>query len=279
MMCLMAACKKPSTAPRVGPPAAGRPIKGEDQALFGIVQGGTIRELRERSATGLLPLDFPGYAVGGLSVGETPEVMYDTLDWTVPLLPTDRPRYLMGVGTPMDLIEAVLRGIDLFDCVMPTRNGRNATAFTISGRVRLRNLKYQRDPAPLDEACGCPVCRQFSRGYLRHLFIAGEMLGPILLSIHNLAHYQQLLRELREGDPAGKGGGVSLGVPCPPVGKSARSALVPKNREYPPRLSAGPSNSDLRGRFGISESLDYPLSPFALQKCALSRSERRQCIF
>jgi queuine tRNA-ribosyltransferase len=176
----------------------------EDQALFGIVQGGTIRELRERSAMGLLPLDFPGYAIGGLSVGEMPQAMYDTLDWTVPLLPEGRPRYLMGVGTPQDLIESVLRGVDLFDCVMPTRNGRNATAFTFSGRVRIRNLKHQRDPAPLDEACGCLVCRQFSRAYLRHLFIAGEMLGPILLSIHNLAHYQQLLKELREAIRRGK---------------------------------------------------------------------------
>ena len=133
-----------------------------DQALFGIVQGGTHQALRERSAAELLPLDFPGYAVGGLSVGEAPELMYQTLDWTVPMLPADRPRYLMGVGRPIDLIEGVLRGIDLFDCVMPTRNGRNATAF------------------------------------LRHLFIVNEMLGPILLSWHNLAYYQQLLAGLRQ---------------------------------------------------------------------------------
>jgi queuine tRNA-ribosyltransferase len=168
-----------------------------DQALFGIVQGGTQRALRERSAAGLLPLEFPGYAVGGLSVGEAPEQMYATLDWTVPLLPVDRPRYLMGVGRPIDLVEAVLRGIDLFDCVMPTRNGRNATAFTHHGILRIRNLKYQRDDGPLDPLCTCPVCRQFSRGYLRHLFIVNEMLGPILLSWHNLAYYQQLLADLR----------------------------------------------------------------------------------
>jgi queuine tRNA-ribosyltransferase len=168
-----------------------------DQALFGIVQGGTHRELRERSAAGLLPLDFPGYAVGGLSVGEEPAEMYRTLDFTVPLLPADRPRYLMGVGRPEDIVEAVLRGVDLFDCVMPTRNGRNAMAFTSRGPVRLRNLKHQRDPAPLDPECGCPVCRQFSRAYLRHLFIAGEMLGPILVSLHNIAHYQTLVRRLR----------------------------------------------------------------------------------
>jgi queuine tRNA-ribosyltransferase len=169
-----------------------------DQALLGIVQGGTDRGLRERSALGLLPLDLPGYAVGGLSVGESPADMYQTLDFTVPFLPADRPRYLMGVGRPIDLVEAVIRGIDLFDCVMPTRNGRNATAFTDEGTVRLRNLQHQRDPRPLDASCPCPACTQFSRAYLRHLFIAGEMLGPILLSLHNIAYYQRLLRELRE---------------------------------------------------------------------------------
>jgi len=169
-----------------------------DQALFGIVQGGTNRSLRERSATALRPLEFPGYAVGGLSVGEAPNLMYETLDWTVPLLPVDRPRYLMGVGRPIDLIEAVLRGIDLFDCVLPTRNGRNATGFSHAGVLRLRNQIYQRDDGPLDPLCACPVCRQFSRAYLRHLFMVNEMLGPILLSWHNLAYYQQLLAGLRQ---------------------------------------------------------------------------------
>jgi len=170
----------------------------DDQALFGIIQGGTNLKSRERSADGLLPLDFPGYAVGGLSVGERSVEMYRTLDATVPMLPADRPRYLMGVGTPTDLIEAVARGIDLFDCVIPTRNGRNATAFTGDGTLKLRNRKHQRDPAPLDAECDCPVCRQFSRAYIRHLFIAGEMLGPILLSLHNLAFYQRLLSDLRQ---------------------------------------------------------------------------------
>ena len=170
----------------------------EDQALFGILQGGTDRTMRERSAEGLLPLDFPGYAVGGLSVGEEPQQMYDTLDFTVPHLPTDRPRYLMGVGRPEDLIEGVLRGIDLLDCVMPTRNGRNALAFTSQGRVRLRNEKHRTDDSPLDPECDCPVCTQFSRAYLRHLFMVKEMLGPILASWHNIAFYQKLLRELRQ---------------------------------------------------------------------------------
>ncbi len=169
-----------------------------DQALFGIIQGGTDRDLRERSAAGLLPIDFPGYAVGGLSVGESPTLMYETLEFTTPLLPTDRPRYLMGVGRPVDLLEAVLRGIDLFDCVMPTRNGRNATAFTSRGPVKLRNRKYRVDQGPLDPDCDCPVCTRFSLGYLRHLFIAEEMLGPILVSWHNLAYYQRLLRDLRQ---------------------------------------------------------------------------------
>ncbi len=178
-----------------------------DQALFGIVQGGTHQALRERSAIGLLPLNLPGYAIGGLSVGEAPDEMYKTLDFTVPLLPPDRPRYLMGVGRPIDLLEGILRGIDLFDCVMPTRNGRNATAFTSSGLLKLRNLKHRTDPTPVDPECDCPVCQQFSRAYIRHLFMAGEMLGPVLLSWHNLAYYQRLLRDLRlairEGRSAG----------------------------------------------------------------------------
>ena len=178
-----------------------------DQALFGIVQGGTHQALRERSAIGLLPLNLPGYAIGGLSVGEAPDEMYKTLDFTVPLLPPDRPRYLMGVGRPVDLLEGILRGIDLFDCVMPTRNGRNATAFTSSGLLKLRNLKHRTDPTPVDPECDCPVCQQFSRAYIRHLFMAGEMLGPVLLSWHNLAYYQRLLRDLRlairEGRSAG----------------------------------------------------------------------------
>ncbi|MBI1310605.1 tRNA guanosine(34) transglycosylase Tgt [bacterium] len=168
-----------------------------DQALFGIVQGATNREMRERSVAGLLPLDFPGYAVGGLSVGEAPAAMYQTLEWTIPLLPTDRPRYLMGVGTPTDLLESVLRGVDLFDCVMPTRNGRNALAFTSLGKLRLRNEKFKRDDSPLDPDCECPTCCQFSRAYLRHLFLTKEMLGPILLSWHNIAFYQKLMRDLR----------------------------------------------------------------------------------
>jgi len=172
--------------------AASRP----DQALFAIVQGGLEPELRVESARRLAELDFAGYAVGGLSVGETPEQMVRILEATAPAMPADRPRYLMGVGRPEDLLEAIRRGIDLFDCVMPTRNGRNAMAFTERGRLRLRNLQFERDDRPLEEGCPCPACRR-SRGYLRHLFMAGEMLGPVLLSIHNITYYQRLLGEAR----------------------------------------------------------------------------------
>jgi queuine tRNA-ribosyltransferase len=168
-----------------------------DQALFGIVQGGVLPGQRERSARGLLPLDFPGYAIGGLSVGESPAQMYETVQVTAPMLPEGKPRYLMGVGRPVDLIECVVRGIDLFDCVMPTRNARNATAFTSRGPVKLRNLVHQRDDGPLDPDCPCRTCTGFSRGYIRHLFMVEEMLGPMMLTLHNLTYYQTLMRELR----------------------------------------------------------------------------------
>jgi len=175
----------------------------DDQALFGIVQGGVSEEMRTRSAQALLPIDFPGYAVGGLSVGEAPPDMYRTLDFTVPQLPTEKPRYLMGVGRPEDIVEAVCRGIDLFDCVMPTRNGRNAMAFTSGGPVRLRNAVHRKDERPLDPECECVACQRYSRAYLRHLFVAKEMLGGILLSLHNLAFYQKLVRDLRKAVKSG----------------------------------------------------------------------------
>lgn len=168
-----------------------------DQAQFGIVQGGLLASWRKWSAERLIDLDFPGYAIGGLSVGEAPAEMYRILDITCPALPVERPRYLMGVGRPADLVEAIRRGVDLFDCVMPTRNGRNALAFTDEGPLRLRNLVHQRDPRPLEADCPCLACRH-SRGYLRHLFLAGEMLGPMLLTHHNLTYYQRLLHRARE---------------------------------------------------------------------------------
>jgi queuine tRNA-ribosyltransferase len=175
----------------------------DDQALFGIVQGGTNRDLRERSVEGLLPLDFPGYAIGGLSVGETPEEMYQTLEFTVPGLPADRPRYLMGVGTPRDLLESVARGIDMFDCVMPTRNARNGYLFTRRGVLKIRNARYEEDTGPIDPECGCPTCAAYSRAYLRHLDRCNEMLGARLMTVHNLTFYQDLMQALREAIASG----------------------------------------------------------------------------
>jgi len=174
-----------------------------DQALFAITQGGLDCDLRLACTEKLVALDFPGYAVGGLSVGEPPEEMYRVLDATVPALPVDRPRYLMGVGRPQDLVEGIARGIDMFDCVMPTRNARNALAFTRQGPVRLRNLKHARDPRPLEEDCPCPACRH-SRAYLRHLFLASEMLGPTLLTLHNLTYYQRLMAAARAAIAGGE---------------------------------------------------------------------------
>jgi queuine tRNA-ribosyltransferase len=168
-----------------------------DQAQFAIVQGGLDADLRVWCAERLVAQDFPGYAVGGLSVGETPEEMYQILDITCPALPVNRPRYLMGVGRPVDILEAIRRGVDLFDCVMPTRNGRNGLAFSDEGPIRLRNLQHKQDPRPLDPNCPCPACGH-SRAYLRHLFMAKEMLGPILLSAHNLTYYHRMVAEARD---------------------------------------------------------------------------------
>jgi queuine tRNA-ribosyltransferase len=174
-----------------------------DQALFGIVQGGTDVELRRYCAERLVALDFPGYALGGFSVGETAAQMVAVLGPSASCLPADRPRYLMGVGQPQDILEAVACGIDMFDCVLPTRNGRNASAYTDSGPLRLRNARHKRDSAPLESDCQCYTCRHFSRAYLHHLFLADEMLGPVLLSLHNIAYYCRLMAEvqvaIREG--------------------------------------------------------------------------------
>lgn len=165
--------------------------------IFGINQGGIYPELRAESAAALNNIGFDGYAVGGLAVGEGQEIMFRMLDTTTPQLPADRPRYLMGVGTPADIVGAVARGIDMFDCVMPTRSGRTGKGFTRAGALNIRNAKHQRDPAPLDPQCGCPACRQHSRAYLHHLFRAEEMLGPMLLTWHNLHYYQDLMRDIR----------------------------------------------------------------------------------
>ena len=167
-------------------------------ALFGIVQGGTYPALRARSAVRLIEIGFDGYAVGGLAVGEPEDERNRTLDETVPMLPSQRPRYLMGVGRPQDIVEAVRRGIDMFDCVMPTRNARNAHIFTRAGVLRIRNAQYERDTRPIDVECACYTCRSgFSRAYLRHLDKCGEMLGPMLATIHNLHYYLDLMDALR----------------------------------------------------------------------------------
>ncbi|MEM6490723.1 MAG: tRNA guanosine(34) transglycosylase Tgt [Pseudomonadota bacterium] len=164
---------------------------------FGIVQGGVHGDLRTRSAEALIAIGFEGYAIGGLAVGEGQELMFTTLDATTPALPAAKPRYLMGVGKPDDILGAVARGVDMFDCVLPTRSGRNAQAWTPGGPLNLRNAVHRDDPRPLDPACGCPACRRHSRGYLHHLFRCGEMLGPMLLSWHNIQHYQQLMADIR----------------------------------------------------------------------------------
>lgn len=167
-------------------------------ALFGIVQGGTDRALRSESAEEMVEIGFEGCAIGGLSVGEPKEETYDVVEFTAGLLPVERPRYLMGVGTPEDLAECVARGIDLFDCVMPTRNARNGCVFTSEGRVVLKSARYARDEAPLDPACQCAVCRRYSRAYIRHLFAAGEMLAAILATHHNLHFYLDTMRRIRQ---------------------------------------------------------------------------------
>jgi queuine tRNA-ribosyltransferase len=168
-----------------------------DQALFAIVQGGIHPDLRADCARALTALDFPGYALGGFSVGETMVQMVATLEPTAALLPAEKPRYLMGVGRPEDVLAAVLCGIDLFDCVMPTRSGRNALAFTMDGTLKLRNARHRRDPAPLESDCLCYTCTNFSRAYLHHLFGTDEMLGPTLLSLHNVAFYCRLMAQIR----------------------------------------------------------------------------------
>jgi queuine tRNA-ribosyltransferase len=169
-----------------------------DQALFGIVQGGTDLALRAECARALVELDLPGYALGGFSVGETMEQMVAALEPTAALLPAEKPRYLMGVGRPQDILQAIARGIDMFDCVLPTRNGRNAQAFTMDGPLRIRNACHKRDWAPLESGCTCYTCRTYSRAYLHHLFLADEMLGPTLLSLHNVAFYTRLMAEARQ---------------------------------------------------------------------------------
>jgi queuine tRNA-ribosyltransferase len=170
----------------------------EGRALFGIVQGGIHGDLRARSANALIAMDFPGYAIGGLAVGEGQARMFATLDATAPLLPAEKPRYLLGVGTPADFVGAVMRGVDMFDCVMPTRSGRHGQAFTWAGKLNLRNASHAEDMRPLDVTSACPAARDYSRAYLHHLFKAGEYLGPMLLSWANIHFYQDVMAAIRQ---------------------------------------------------------------------------------
>ena len=175
--------------------------KGSDPSspsLFGIVQGSIYPDLRKESADRLVAMDFPGYAIGGLAVGEPNPLMYEIIEQVEPYLPEEKPRYLMGVGTPADLVEAVARGVDMFDCVMPTRHARNGWLFTRDGHIVIRHAKYKQDPEPIDSTCACTVCRTYSRAYLRHLFIANEILASVLNTIHNLHFYLDTIRRIRQ---------------------------------------------------------------------------------
>jgi queuine tRNA-ribosyltransferase len=170
---------------------------GWEQVVFGIVQGAEYEDLRQRSAEEIIALDFPGYAIGGLAVGEDKQLTRDITEFTAAMLPSNKPRYLMGMGTPLDLVESVARGVDMFDCVLPTRNGRTGTVFTRDGRVVLKNAANQEDFTPLDVECTCSTCRRHTRAYLRHLFLVGEMLGPMLATQHNLHFFADVMREAR----------------------------------------------------------------------------------
>lgn len=201
-----------------------RAHEGNDAALFGIVQGGVHHDLRSRSADGLKAIGFDGYAIGGLAVGETEDERNAMLEHTCPQLPSDQPRYLMGVGRPEDLVEAVARGVDMFDCVMPTRNARNGHYFTSFGTVRIRNAKYEHDLQPIEPGCGCYACRNgFTRSYLRHLDRCNEMLAPMLGTLHNLWYYQQVMAQMRAAIAEGRfqafreGFYAARGVAVPPL--------------------------------------------------------------
>ena len=197
--------------------------RGDRQALFGIVQGATDLDLRRRSAEGVCAHDLPGYAIGGVAVGEGPEAIRTVVEFTAPLLPEDRPRYLMGVGYERDVVMAVAAGVDMFDCVLPTRNGRNAGAFTREGPIRLRNARFADDPSPIDPSCDCEACAGgFSRAYLRHLFAAGEMLGPTLVSLHNIRHFQRLMMDVRSAIREGRWAGLLSQWPC--IGRETEDA-------------------------------------------------------
>jgi queuine tRNA-ribosyltransferase len=187
-----------SSEARAQRPESRLQVTNPGQAQFGIIQGGTVPELRTLSVERTLAIGFEAYAVGGLSVGEPADTMYSVVGHTAPQLPADRPRYLMGVGTPLDIVEAVARGIDLFDCVMPTRNARNGQLFTSEGRLTIKNARYAADEGPLDPACACYTCRTHSRAYLRHLFVSGEIGAAVLNTVHNLRFYLDTMARVRQ---------------------------------------------------------------------------------
>ena len=189
--------KESAGLPSPGPSAPSLP-GGRGHSLFGIVQGSIYPELRKESAERLVTMDFPGYAIGGLAVGEPKPLMYEIIQQVEPYLPEEKPRYLMGVGTPSDLVEAVALGVDMFDCVMPTRHARNGWLFTKDGHIVIRHAKYKEDPQPIDSSCGCQVCKTYSRAYLRHLFMANEILSSVLNTIHNLYFYLDTIRRIRQ---------------------------------------------------------------------------------
>lgn len=174
------------------------PCQSRPNLLFGIVQGGFFRELRQRAVEDILELNFDGHAIGGLSVGESKSELHDFVDYTASLLPPEKPRYLMGVGTPLDICLGIHAGIDMFDCVLPTRNARNGTLYTSRGKINIKRAEYAEDPRPLDDACDCYACRTFSRAYLRHLFVSGELLSFRLNSLHNLTYYLKLVQQARQ---------------------------------------------------------------------------------
>ena len=178
--------------------SAGITIVNQTQALFGINQGSTFLDLREQSLSGLVDIGFDGYAIGGLSVGEEKRAMFDVVSRIAPLMPDDRPRYLMGVGTPEDIVEAVAQGVDMFDCVMPTRNARNGQLFTSGGKLNIKNARYRDDERPIDEVCRCAVCSRYSRAYVRHLYMSGEILGSVLTSLHNVSFYLDMMCMMRQ---------------------------------------------------------------------------------
>ncbi len=191
--------------------------RGESQALFGIVQGGMFPDLRRESAEQTVELDFPGYAIGGLSVGEPRPMTYEMVNAAIPFLPQDKPRYLMGVGTPEEIVHYVAQGVDMMDCVLPTRAARHGLLFTSAGRITIKNARYAGDEGPLDPQCGCKVCARYSRAYLRHLYASNELLAQVLNTIHNLAFYLETMRKARRAIESGTFSEFAAGVPAPHV--------------------------------------------------------------